>query len=204
MRNSGTPCARTNYRSRFTHWSRRKNASPSKSPYTSGHSERVTLFTDLIAEQMGFSNERRRWLKRAALLHDIGKLGVSNSILDKPGKLDADEWAAMKLHAAYSETILSRIAAFGDLAAIASAHHERLDGKGYPRGLKGDAIAGETRIITTADIFDALTADRPYRPAMPVTKALALMADMVGTAIDADCFAALRGALGRIDVTMAA
>ena len=176
----------------------------SKSPYTSGHSERVTLFTDLIAEQMGFSNDRRRWLKRAALLHDIGKLGVSNSILDKPGKLDADEWVAMKMHAAYSETILSRIAAFGDLAAIAGAHHERLDGKGYPRGLSGDQIVLETRIITTADIFDALTADRPYRPAMLVTKALALMADMVGPAIDADCFAALRRAMERIDVTLAA
>lgn len=176
----------------------------SKSPYTSGHSERVTLFTDLIAEQMGLSNEERRWLKRAALLHDIGKLGVSNSILDKPGKLDADEWAAMQMHAAFSETILSRIAAFRDLAAIASAHHERLDGKGYPRGLRGDQIARETRMITTADIFDALTADRPYRPAMPVTKALALMAEMVGTAVDPDCFAALRSAMARIDHSLAA
>ena len=86
---------------------------------------------------MGLSPERRRWLKRAALLHDIGKLGVSNTILDKPGKLDGAEWEAMKRHAAYSEAILSRIAAFKDLAAIAGAHHERLDGKGYPRGLNG-------------------------------------------------------------------
>jgi HD-GYP domain-containing protein (c-di-GMP phosphodiesterase class II) len=176
----------------------------SKSPYTSGHSERVTLFTDLIAEEMGLAEERRRWLKRAALLHDIGKLGVSNSILDKPGKLDPDEWAAMQMHAAYSETILSRISAFAGLAKIAGAHHERLDGKGYPRGLKGDQIALETRIITTSDIFDALTADRPYRAAMPVTKAMTIMAEMVGTAIDADCFAALRRALGRVDVTLAA
>src|SRR6202044_3859745 len=82
----------------------------SKSPYTSGHSERVTLFTDLIAEQMGLSNEHRRWLKRAALLHDIGKLGVSNSILDKPGKLDADEWVAMKRNTTLGETILARTA----------------------------------------------------------------------------------------------
>jgi HD-GYP domain-containing protein (c-di-GMP phosphodiesterase class II) len=176
----------------------------SKSPYTSGHSERVTLFTDLIATQMGLSGERRRWLKRAALLHDIGKLGVSNSILDKPGKLDPDEWAAMQMHAAYTETILSRIAAFGDLARIAGAHHERLDGKGYPRGLKGDEIAPETRIITTADIFDALTADRPYRPAMPVTKAFAIMAEMVGTAIDGNCFAALRQAMAQVDAELAA
>jgi HD-GYP domain-containing protein (c-di-GMP phosphodiesterase class II) len=176
----------------------------SKGPYTRGHGERVTLFTDLISEQIGFSDQRRRWIKRAALLHDIGKLGVSNTILDKPGKLDPDEWDAMKLHAAYSETILSRIAAFGDLARIAGAHHERLDGKGYPRGLKGDQIALETRIITTADIFDALTADRPCRPAMPVTKALSVMAEMVDTAIDAGCFDALRRALASIDANIAA
>lgn len=176
----------------------------SKSPYTSGHSERVTLFTDLVAEQMGLSDARRRWIKRAALLHDIGKLGVSNSILDKPGKLNEEEWAAMQMHAAYSETILSRINAFADLAAIAGAHHERLDGKGYPHGLKGSQIALETRIITVSDIFDALTADRPYRAAMPVSQAIALMADMVGPAIDADCFAALREAMKRIDGTLAA
>jgi HD-GYP domain-containing protein (c-di-GMP phosphodiesterase class II) len=176
----------------------------SKSPYTAGHSDRVTLFADLIAEQMTFSSQQRRWLKRAALLHDIGKLGVSNSILDKPDKLDAEEWEAMKLHAAYTETILSRIAAFGDLAVIAGAHHERLDGKGYPRGLKGNEIVVETRIITTADIFDALTADRPYRAAMPVTKAFAIMSDMIGTAIDADCFEALRRAIGRADASLAA
>jgi len=176
----------------------------SKSPYTSGHSERVTLFTDLIAEEMGLVEDQRRWLKRAALLHDIGKLGVSNSILDKPGKLDADEWAAMRMHAAYSETILSRITAFAGLAEVAGAHHERLDGKGYPRGLKGDQIALETRIITISDIFDALTAERPYRAAMSVTKAMVIMDQMVGTAIDADCFAALRRALGRIDVMLAA
>jgi HD-GYP domain-containing protein (c-di-GMP phosphodiesterase class II) len=176
----------------------------SKSPFTHGHSERVTLFADLIAGEMALSDEERRWLRRAALLHDIGKLGVSNSILDKPGKLDPDEWAAMKMHAAHSETILSRIAAFSELAAIAGAHHERLDGKGYPRGLKGEEIAFETRIITTADIFDALTADRPYRAAMPVATALATMTEMVGTAIDADCFAALRRALGSLNSSLAA
>jgi HD-GYP domain-containing protein (c-di-GMP phosphodiesterase class II) len=176
----------------------------SKSPYTSGHSERVTLFTDLIAEQLGLSAGKRRWLKRAALLHDIGKLGVSNSVLDKPGKLDADEWAAMKLHAVYSEQILSRIDAFSDLATIAAAHHERLDGKGYPRGISADRITMETRIITTADIFDALTAERPYRAAMPVSKAFAIMAEDVGTAIDSVCFDALRRAVAKLDLMKAA
>jgi HD-GYP domain-containing protein (c-di-GMP phosphodiesterase class II) len=176
----------------------------SKSPYTSGHSERVTLFADLIAEQMDFTAERRRWLKRAALLHDIGKLGVSNSILDKPGKLDEEEWVAMRMHALHTETILSRIDAFSDLARIAGAHHERLDGKGYPHGLVDAQIALETRIITTADIFDALTAERPYRAAMPVSKAMAIMTDMIGTQIDGSCFDALRRAMGRVDAILAA
>jgi HD-GYP domain-containing protein (c-di-GMP phosphodiesterase class II) len=176
----------------------------SKSPFTSGHSERVTLFADVIAEQLQLAPERRRWLKRAALLHDIGKLGVSNSILDKPAKLDPDEWAAMQKHAILGEQILSRIPAFRDLAAIAGAHHERLDGAGYPRGLKGDQIPLDVRIVTIADIFDALTADRPYRPAMPVDKAIVLMTDMVGKAIDADCFSALRSGLDRAATPVAA
>ena len=170
----------------------------SKSPYTSGHSERVALYTDMIAEAMGVTPERRRWLKRGALLHDVGKLGVSNSVLDKAGKLDADEWQAVQQHARYTETILSRIDAFAELAIVAAAHHERLDGKGYPRGLTAEDISLETRIITTADIFDAITADRPYRGPIPIPQALAIMAETVGTAIDADCFAALQTALARL------
>jgi HD-GYP domain-containing protein (c-di-GMP phosphodiesterase class II) len=170
----------------------------SKSPYTSGHSARVALYTDLVAEEMGLSTARRRWLKRGALLHDVGKLGVSNSVLDKPGKLDAEEWAAVQAHAMYTETILGRIAAFAELARVAGAHHERLDGKGYPRGLSADDICLETRIITTADIFDAITAARPYRGAVPIPETLRMMAENVGTAIDADCFAALQRALARL------
>lgn len=176
----------------------------SKSPYTSGHSERVTLFADLIAEQLGFEAERRRWLKRAALLHDIGKLGVSNSILDKPGKLDDAEWVTMKTHTTLGETILSRIAAFSDISMIAGAHHERLDGKGYPRGLSESDLPLEVRIVTTADIFDALTADRPYRKAMPLDKALSIMTGMAGTQIDPVCFDALKRALKRIEPAVAA
>lgn len=176
----------------------------SKSPYTSGHSERVTLFADLIAEQLEFSPDQRRWLKRAALLHDIGKLGVSNSILDKPSKLDDEEWAAMQRHTTLGEIILSGITAFADISAIAGGHHERLDGKGYPRGLTGDQISLEIRIVTTADIFDALTADRPYRAAIPIDKALSIMSDMVGTQIDPICFDALRHALKRMDSVIAA
>jgi HD-GYP domain-containing protein (c-di-GMP phosphodiesterase class II) len=170
----------------------------SKSPYTSGHSERVALYTDMIAETMGLSPERRRWLKRGALLHDVGKLGVSNSVLDKAGKLDIEEWAEVKLHAGYTGTILGRINAFAELAKVAAAHHERLDGGGYPRGLSGDEISLETRIITCADIFDAITAERPYRAAIPIPKTLEIMAETVGTAIDADCFEALKRAIDKL------
>lgn len=170
----------------------------SKSPYTSGHSARVALYTDLIGEALGFSLERRRWLKRGALLHDVGKLGVSNSVLDKAGALNDEEWAAVREHAALTEAILSRIAAFKELAVVAGAHHERLDGKGYPRGITAEAITMETRIITTADIFDAITAERPYRGAIPIPQALEMMAKTVGTALDPECFEALKRAMANV------
>jgi putative nucleotidyltransferase with HDIG domain len=170
----------------------------SKSPYTSGHSTRVALYTDLIAEALGLDAERRRWLKRGALLHDVGKLGVSNSVLDKAGSLDAAEWAQVRSHAALTESILSRISAFSELARIAGAHHERLDGGGYPRGLLAADITMETRIITTADIFDAITAERPYRGAVPVAQTLEMMKKTVGTAIDPDCYQALCDAMSEV------
>jgi HD-GYP domain-containing protein (c-di-GMP phosphodiesterase class II) len=171
----------------------------SKSPYTAGHSERVALFTDMIAEELGLAVEKRRFLKRAALLHDLGKLGVSNQILDKNGKLTDEEWRSVRRHPAQSEMILSRISAFQELARIAGSHHERLDGKGYPRGIAGDEICLETRIITCADIFDALTAERPYRGAMNVAKALDIMRADVGTAVDGRCFSALEKGMARLE-----
>lgn len=166
-----------------------------KSPYTSGHSERVALFADLIAEGLGETASSRRSLRRAALLHDIGKLGISNTILDKPGKLTDDEFTIVKKHPVYSGEILSGISAFKDIAEIGLGHHEKLNGSGYPHGLKGDQISLGTRIVTVADIFDALTAERPYRGAIPISQALDLMAKDVGTALDGDCFAALAKSL---------
>ncbi len=170
-----------------------------KSPYTAGHSARVALYTDLISETLGIDPERRRWLRRAALLHDMGKLGVSNSVLDKPDQLNAEEWAAVRMHAAFTESILGEIAPFAELARIAGAHHEKLDGTGYPRGLSAPDIALETRIITTADIFDALSAERPYRPAIPVDRTLHMMQKIVGTALDPRCMDALRTAVQTVE-----
>lgn len=171
----------------------------SKTPFTRGHSERVAVFADLIAEQLGLDTRRRRRLRRAALLHDIGKLGVSNCVLDKPGKLDPHEWAAIRRHPVMSEEILSRIGVFRSLAVIGGQHHERLDGKGYPRGLGGSDLGLETRIVSVADVFDALTADRPYRAALPIAAAFDIMAAEVGKALDPDCFRALRGGMERLE-----
>ncbi|WP_417689313.1 HD-GYP domain-containing protein [Roseibium sp.] len=171
----------------------------SKSPFTAGHSERVTLYTDVIASELGYSDADRQILKRAALLHDIGKLGVSNQILDKPGRLDPAEWEQIRLHTVYSSQILSKVKAFEGLLPVARGHHERLDGKGYPDGLKGDQISMETRIVTVADIFDALTADRPYRTALPVHAAFKILEDDVGSAIDGRCLDALKNGLSRLN-----
>ena len=170
-----------------------------KSPFTAGHSERVRHYADLVGAELQLDDTRRRWLRRAAVLHDVGKLGVSNTILDKPGRLDPDEWRQVQLHATYTGQILGRISHFSAMARIAQAHHEKLDGSGYPLGLDAAQIALETRIITVADIFDAISAERPYHPPTPVDETLAIMRKAVGTAIDADCFAALERVIASTD-----
>lgn len=170
-----------------------------KSPFTAGHSSRVGLYTGLLCNHIGIPDDETRWIRRGALLHDIGKLAISNSLLDKPGKLEGKELEVMRSHARLSGEILTRISAFSAMAPIAAAHHERLDGAGYPLNLKGDQIAPETRIISVADFFDALTADRPYRKAMTVEKSLEIMANSTGSAIDPDVFQALREILDKAE-----
>ena len=167
-----------------------------KSPCTAGHSGRVAGYAERLGERLGVLPTRLRRLRHAAALHDIGKLGVSSTILEKPGQLDQREAAAMRAHASHTQVILGRISALADLAPIAAAHHERLDGKGYPLGLDAQAIARETRVITLCDIYDALTTDRPGRPAMPVERALATMESNVGTALDPEGFEALKAMVG--------
>ncbi|MET3724035.1 HD-GYP domain-containing protein [Sphingomonas trueperi] len=163
-----------------------------KSPYTGGHSGRVGAYTEALGQALGVEGAKLRTLKRSAMLHDVGKLAVSSRVLEKPGKLDEIEWEEMRSHAAHTTAILSRIAPLRDMAAVAGAHHERLDGRGYPLGLDAMLIAREARIITVCDFYDALTADRPYRAALPVEQALGIMAGEVGKAIDGEVFAALR------------
>ncbi len=172
-----------------------------KSPFTAGHSERVGFYAELIAQELGLPAEQCLWIKRAALLHDVGKLGVSSHILEKPGKLSEDEFRAVQQHARLTEEILGKIAQFDELAIVAGAHHERLDGNGYPRRLSAPQIRLETRIITVADIFDAISAERPYHAANSPEHTLEIMQGMVEHAIDRDCFAALQRVLARERMT---
>jgi HD-GYP domain-containing protein (c-di-GMP phosphodiesterase class II) len=166
-----------------------------KSPYTAGHSRRVGHLSKSMAKAFGMSPDRTGWLRRAAVLHDVGKLGVSSAILEKPASLDQREWVEMRHLASHTRAILGRIGALADLADVAAAHHERLDGTGYPLALSGSAISRETRIITTCDFYDALVSDRPYRAALSVDAAIDIMTEAVGTAIDPDCLEALKGSL---------
>jgi len=170
-----------------------------KSPFTAGHSERVALYADMVAGRLGVDDPRRRRLRRGALLHDLGKLGVSNSVLDKPDALTDEEWREIRMHPVYTEQILAGIMPFKDLALIAGAHHERLDGKGYPKSLAAQDLTMDTRIITACDIFDAITAERPYRRAIPVQEAFRIMGRMSGTAVDETCYEALVESVREID-----
>ena len=157
----------------------------------------------MIAEKLDYSPVRRRRLRRAGLLHDLGKLAISNQILDKPGRLTTAEFDIVKTHPRISGEILSAIPAFKDIVPVASGHHERLDGESYPFGLSGDEISLDTRIIKIADVFDALTADRPYRKAQSVDQALFIISKELGTAFDKRCFDALNAALREVNLNAA-
>ena len=165
-----------------------------KSPYTARHSDGVARFAVLIAERMGFDPRDVRDLRRAGLLHDIGKLGVSSRILDKPGKLDEDEWKQMRRHPELTARILGQVEQLRDLAAMAAAHHERLDGRGYHLGLTAEQLSPSARVLAVADVAEALSADRPYRAGLAPDVVLDIIGKDAGTALDADAFVALREA----------
>jgi HD-GYP domain-containing protein (c-di-GMP phosphodiesterase class II) len=131
-------------------------------------------------------------VRRAALLHDIGKLSVSNAILEKPGKLTDAEWKIMKMHPVYTRIILEKISGFENLAFIAGAHHERLDGKGYPDGLSAAEMPLSARIIAVADVFQALSEKRPYREGLPLEVVMGMMDQDVPHKLDAECVAVLK------------
>ena len=134
-----------------------------KDPYTNGHSARVAEYSKKIAEKAGYSERKLRDIEIMALLHDIGKIGIPDTILNKPGKLSADEYSKVKEHPVIGAKILENISEFPDISLGAMYHHERYDGKGYPKGIAGENIPEQARIIAVADCYDAITSNRSYR-----------------------------------------
>jgi putative nucleotidyltransferase with HDIG domain len=167
-----------------------------KSPWTAGHSERVTTMSLRIAAKMGRSESQLEVLHRGALLHDIGKLGISVKLLDKPGRLDDDELRQVMNHPSIGGRILQPISAFSDILSIVEQHHEKFDGTGYPEELAGEEIDINARILAVADTYDAMTSDRPYRKGFDHEKAVNLILEESGLQFDPEVLKAFMVAIG--------
>lgn len=155
-----------------------------KDKYTNGHSERVAKYTAMIAKEMGYDDETVEKYYRIGLLHDVGKVGIPEAVLNKPGKLTDEEYDVIKSHTVKGNEVLKDISVVPELAIGARAHHERYDGKGYPNGLAGDEIPDVARIIAVADSFDAMYSDRPYRKRMDFDDVLATIREVSGTQLN--------------------
>ena len=162
-----------------------------KSPFTFRHSIGVADAAFGIAETMGLPADRVQLVRRAALLHDIGKLSVSNTILDKRAVLSAAEWEAVRQHPRITRLILERVRSFREMAIIAGEHHEKLDGSGYPDKLTARDLSLESRIIAVADVFGALSEDRPYRASINVEDTFSIMKQFAPHQLDGNCLDAL-------------
>lgn len=162
-----------------------------KDPYTEGHSQRVSEFSVAIGRQLNLPPEQIHHLRIGALLHDVGKIGVPDRILTKPGRLTAEEFEHIKAHPAIGAEIMGKVRMLRTEIPALAEHHERIDGQGYPNGLNGSEITLFGRIVAVADVFDALTSDRPYRSALATEEVLDLMQQESGTHLDGFCVQAL-------------
>ena len=157
-----------------------------KDHYTNGHSSRVANYTAMLTRELGYDEETVERYFNIALLHDIGKIGVPSSVLNTPGRLTDEEFDTIKSHTSLGHRVLKDISIMPELATGAWAHHERPDGKGYPRGLKGDEIPRVAQIIAVADTFDAMYSDRPYRKRMNFDKVVSIISEVSGTQLEPD------------------
>ncbi len=169
-----------------------------KDPYTCGHSERVALFGRALAQAVGYDRSGCDRIYLAGLLHDIGKIGISDSTLRKAGPLTPEEFAEVKRHPDLGWCILQDLGQLRHVLPAVVHHHERVDGQGYPDGLTGDTIPLDGRVLAVADAFDAMTSDRPYRDGMPIEKACQILHDGAGTQWDADLVKVFRHILPEI------
>src|SRR5258706_15893623 len=150
-----------------------------KDPYTHGHCERLADYSACLGQHIGLSEEQTIALRRSGVVHDVGKIAVPDAILLKPGGLTEEEWKLIREHPLVGERICAPLKSFRLVLPIIRHHHEKLDGSGYPDGLRGEAIPVTARIMTTVDIYDALSTDRPYRKALPMAEALGVMREEV-------------------------
>ncbi len=173
-----------------------------KSPFTHSHSVLVASYALSIGETLGLPADEMRRLRRAGLLHDVGKLGISNAILDKPGGLAPEERQTMERHPLHTWEILSRVSAFSSFARVAALHHEKLDGTGYPWRVPSDRLPDTARVLAIADIVEALTADRPYRSGMPIDQVTGILRRQQGVKLCTRTIAAFEAAVesGRLQI----
>ena len=151
-----------------------------KDPYTHGHCERLADYSARLAEQIGLPEDQITALRRAGIVHDVGKIAVPDAILLKPGRLTPDEWTIIREHSVVGERICAPLKSFRFVLPIIRHHHEKLDGSGYPDGLRGEAIPITARVLQIVDVYDALTTERPYKKAFSITDALQTMKEEVG------------------------
>ena len=166
------------------------NTLDAKSPWTKGHSERVAEFSETIARNMGLDDDVTKDIRLAGILHDLGKIGTYDYLLDKPSKLTDEEFIVIKRHPAKGAEILSGIKQLKKVIPLIRHHHERIDGKGYPDGLAGDEIPLGARILHVADSFDSMTADRPYRKSPGTDYAISELMKWSGSQFDSNVVAA--------------
>ncbi|GEM_PF-6616880 len=157
-----------------------------RDPYTAGHSIRVAAFSLVVARGLGLDERQMAILEHGAALHDVGKIAIRREVLNKGGVLTDDEFEHIKMHPVIAREILEPVAEFAPVLEVVYHHHERIDGRGYPSGLKGDEIPLLAQIVAVADTFDAMTSDRPYRAGMPAMKALRLMEEVSGTQLNGE------------------
>ena len=171
-----------------------------RDPYTAGHSERVAAYSGAIARELRLAAHEVRLIESAALLHDLGKIAVPDAVLFKPAKLDAREREMIEVHPTVGASLLGAIRSMEDVMPCVLHHHEKVDGSGYPHGLIGEAIPLGARIIAVADAFDAMTTDRPYRRALPVSVAVDEIVGLTGAQFDARCVLAFGGLVTRGEI----
>jgi putative nucleotidyltransferase with HDIG domain len=173
------------------------NALEAKDPYLRGHSARVADLSANVAAELGLNEEEIDRIRMAGRLHDLGKIGTREAVVNKEGPLTADEFEHVKQHVIIGAQILAPLVHLGDVVSMVKSHHERFDGTGYPDGLRGEEVPLGGRVIAAAEVYDALTTARPYQEKMTPEQAVERMADLSGTVLDPRVYEALVRLVGR-------